>query len=197
MKSLTTRALIRAHAIGEWLNMKNILVSLMVTFCVTLSVFADQQLAQYCVQTGGEVVKEWTCPATGTLRIGATCKQKNALGQVMFFNGCSAPGGKYKTFFFKACIIHDLCYHHEPQTNGKSKADCDKQFLTDMKSICNTTNSFNLELSLECGIAAQTFYLAVAKAGDSAFTCSKENVNYPIEMDQLPLPSPVPFFIEN
>lgn len=169
--------------------MKNLLVSLTLTLGVTSTAFADPQLIQYCTQTGGEVVQQWTCPATGAVRNGETCKQKNAQGQVMYFNGCSAPEGKYKNLFFKACIIHDLCYHHEPQTNGKSKIDCDNQFLADMKRICKVTNPF----SLECGVVAQTFYSAVANAGDSAFTCSKENVNYPSGMDQLPLPSPSPW----
>ncbi|AZZ38180.1 hypothetical protein CIK05_15685 [Bdellovibrio sp. qaytius] len=168
--------------------MKNLLVSLTFIFGVTSTAFADQQLTDYCLQTGGEIVSQWTCPANGALHSGETCKQTNTSGQVMYFNGCSAPEGKYKTLFFKACIIHDLCYHHEPQTNGKSKTDCDDQFLANMKQTCKVTNPFNLE----CGIVAQTFYAAVNTAGDSAFACSKENVKYPSSMDRLPLPSPAP-----
>lgn len=173
--------------------MKKLLVSLTLgltfTFGLVSTAFADQQLTEYCTQTGGELVPEWTCPATGNIKMGEACKQKNAEGQVMYFNGCSAPEGKYKTLFFKACIIHDLCYHHEPTTSNKSKLDCDNQFLTNMKKICKATNPF----SLECGIVAQTFYAAVDNAGNAAFTCSKENVQYPADMDQLPLPSPAPF----
>ncbi len=173
--------------------MKNLLVNVMLIFGVSTTAFADQQLVEYCTLTGGEIVSEWTCPATGSVKMGEACKQKNAAGQPMYFNGCSAPEGRYKTLFFKACVIHDLCYHHEPATNNKSKADCDNQFLTNMKKICKTTNPF----SLECGIVAQTFYAAVDNAGDAAFTCSKENVQYPADMDQLPLPSPAPFITNN
>ncbi|MES2802353.1 MAG: phospholipase A2 [Bdellovibrionota bacterium] len=169
--------------------MKNLLVSLTLILGVSLAAFANQQLVDYCTQTGGEVVPEWTCPATGSVKMGEACKQKNSSGQEMYFNGCSAPEGKYKNLFFKACIVHDLCYHHEPTTNNKSKADCDNTFLADMKKICKAINP----LSLECGIVAQTYYAAVANAGDAAFSCSKENVNYPPSMDQLPLPSPTPF----
>ena len=173
--------------------MRNLLVSvtliLTITFGLTSTALANQQLVEYCYQTGGEVVPEWTCPATGAIKMGQACKQKNAQGQEMYFNGCSAPEGKYKNLFFKACVIHDLCYHHEPTTNNKSKQDCDDQFLSDMKKICVNTNP----LSFECGFVAQTFYAAVDTAGDSAFMCSKENVNYPSDMDQLPLPSPSPW----
>lgn len=169
--------------------MKKLLVSLTLILGVSVTAFADQQLVEYCSQTGGEIVPEWTCPATGSVKAGVACKQKNSVGQVMYFNGCSAPEGRYKTLFFKACIIHDLCYHHEPQTNNKSKLDCDNEFLKNMKKICKSTNP----LSLECGIVAQTFYAAVDTAGDAAFMCSKENVQYPADMDQLPLPSPTPF----
>lgn len=169
--------------------MKKLFTFTVASLLVTSSAWADRILRDYCLQTGGEVVQEWTCPATGSLKTGEACKQRNADGGVMYFNGCSAPEGKYKDLFFRACIIHDLCYHHEPQTNGKSKIDCDDDFLKNMKKICKKTNP----LSLECGIAAQTFYAAVASAGDTAFRCSKENVQYPTDMDQLPLPSPVPF----
>lgn len=165
--------------------MKNLLLTLGLILSFSAAAFADQQLADYCSQTGGEVVPGWTCPATGVVKNGNICKRNNYAGQTMYFNGCSAPDGKYKTLFFKACIIHDLCYHHEPQTNGKSKIDCDNQFLANMKKICRTTNPF----SFECGAAAQTFYAAVESAGEAAFMCSKENVDYPSNMDQLFLPS--------
>lgn len=171
--------------------MKKVLVSLSLIMSVSSVSLADQQLVNYCLQTGGEVVQEWTCPVTGSLKVGESCRQNNGHGQVMYFNGCSAPEGRYKTLFFKACVIHDLCYHHEPTTNNKSKVDCDTQFLADMKKICKATNPF----SLECGIVAQTFYAAVANAGDAAFNCSKENVPYPVDMDKLPLPSPAPFIV--
>lgn len=168
--------------------MKKIFLSLTLVLSVSTLAKADQQLVDYCTQTGGEVVQEWTCPATGAVRSGETCKVVNAQNQVMYFNGCSAPDGKYKTLFFKACIVHDLCYHHEPQTNNKSKVDCDSQFLANMKKICKTTNPF----SIECTLAAQTFFAAVDKGGDIAFRCSKENVAYPGDMDLLPLPAPAP-----
>lgn len=171
--------------------MKNICVRLLLGLCLSSVALADQQLVNYCQQTGGEVVSEWTCPATGALRSGDTCKQTNSNGQVMYFNGCSAPPSAYTTLFFKACIVHDLCYHHEPQTNNKSKADCDKQFLSNMKKICRSTEVFNIE----CEFAAQTFYAAVGAGGEQAFSCSKENVPYPTEMDRLPLPTPAPFVL--
>lgn len=171
--------------------MKKVLALFVAITAVTAAALADQQLVNYCVKTGGEVVQQWTCPATGSIKSGEACKQTNSQGQVMYFNGCSAPEGKYKTLFFKACIIHDLCYHHEPATNNKSKADCDNQFFTNMKKICKTTGVLNIE----CGLAAQTFYTAVVKGGDTAFSCSKENVQYPQDMDQLPLPSPAPLIL--
>lgn len=174
--------------------MKSVFVSLSllltITFGLTSVTLADQQLVEYCHQTGGEVVPEWICPATGTIKTGEACKQTNTQGQEMYFNGCSAPKGKYKTLFFKACIIHDLCYHHEPTTSNKSKLDCDDQFLNDMNKICVNTDP----LSFECGFVAQSFYTAVVKAGDAAFSCSKENVNYPSDMDRLPHPLLAPFF---
>lgn len=170
--------------------MKNFfLIVILFTSLVSTS-FADKQLTDYCKLTGGQIISSWTCPVTGYQKTGDTCKQTNSAGQSLYFNGCSAPDSKYKNLFFKACIIHDFCYHHEPQTTGKSKKNCDDQFLENMKKICKTSKP----LSLDCGFAAQAFYLAVDQGGDKSFMCSKEKVPYPQNMDQLPWPSPVQFY---
>ena len=40
--------------------------------------------------------------------------------------------------FTQPCIIHDDCYGCKGKNEGKTKSDCDKQFLRDMQAVCNT-----------------------------------------------------------
>lgn len=162
--------------------MKHALLVLAVVAMAPTVSQAKKQLKEYCSKIGGEIIREWKCPNTLDLRKGEFCRQKNDLGQELVFNGCSAPDGKYKEVFFKACIIHDLCYHHEPVTTGKSKQECDDDFLANMKKVCQQTGGGG-----SCQFTAQAYYLAVTKGGETAFWCSKEPVvDYPSDLDQLP-----------
>jgi hypothetical protein len=103
-------------------------------------------------------------------------------GQDMFFNGCTgADKIPYGKIFFKACVLHDFCYHHEPISNGFSKEYCDHKFLRDMKTICDSKEND----SFSCYSFADLFYGAVRSAGIISWGCSNTKANYPKDLMEL------------
>lgn len=72
-------------------------------------------------------------------------------------DGCSIPltdpaSKNYKGRFQQACNVHDACYH----TVGRSKADCDSDFKTNMLKLCNN----DIDIG-PCKAAANVWYDAV------------------------------------
>lgn len=141
---------------------------------------APSELAYYCKSIGGQIQNAWTCSNSGLPRTGETCVQKNTRGQTLRFNGCSAPNNAFNSIFFKACIVHDLCYHSEPGYSGKSKAHCDQEFKNNMTAICAANN-----YDIMCDLAANTYYKSVVVGGHIAWWCEKGNAQYP-RIDELP-----------
>jgi len=98
-------------------------------------------------------------------------------------NGCGSQDWKGKLVpnmplrfvnFKPACNVHDVCYG----TCGKGKADCDKDFLGDLLGACMEKYGWNsiqpippdlAAKQLLCSSLAQTYYNAVAAAGDAAY----------------------------
>jgi hypothetical protein len=161
--------------------MKSILVTITTLLMFASTAIANQSLlSMYCRQIGGKVESFWTCPNTGLTRFGETCVQKNSRGQTLRFNGCSAPNNAFNGIFFKACIIHDLCYHSEPGYSGKSKGNCDQDFKDNMNDICAAN-----EYDYMCYFAAQTYFKAVVTGGHIGWWCEKGNAQYP-RIDELP-----------
>jgi hypothetical protein len=145
-------------------------------FCclfIASSVLANKELViEACTEDNGEMVNTITCPNSGKVRTGNFC----ALGN-MFYNGCSVDVPEYGKFFFNSCVIHDHCYHHEPSSNGKSKRDCDTKFLAHLETQCK-----NHPNRADCTRMAKRFYQAVALFGNSAWSCSDTQTNYPDEL---------------
>lgn len=139
------------------------------------------QLTAYCKKTGGQIINRLNCTNSGFTRDGEFCVQKNAQNKFLIFNGCSAPQNSYNAVFFKACIIHDFCYHSEPAVDNKSRTNCDDDFYKNMKKICATQNDSN------CLIAARTYYNGVIVGGGIGWLCLKDDAEYPSDMDQLPM----------
>ena len=139
-----------------------------------------QLLMSLCNLQGGQIVQNWTCPNSGKVRSGAFCVVKNQQGQEQVYNGCSHSIGDGGTKFFPACVLHDLCYHNEPQVNHRSKDQCDQMFYENMKSICAKEKD-----SGSCRTLAWTFYQAVAGFGSSSWSCAKNAVPYTDSMEQL------------
>lgn len=141
-------------------------------------------LGPFCWNGGGKIIDSWTCPNSKRVRSGRMCELTNKQGQKLVFNGCSAPSNPYNDFFFKACLLHDLCYHHEPVSNKKAKEQCDSEFLYNMQTLCVSTNM--LDEGYWCFFAAQTYYKAVSVGGGLvAWECSKEYADYPQRLDDL------------
>jgi hypothetical protein len=132
-------------------------------------------LTESCASSNGQMVQQWTCPNTGKVRTGDFCVTQDADARPMVFNGCTSSVGNYGEVFFMACVYHDFCYHHEPNSSGLVKDDCDKQFLQDMLKICRSEQPENSD----CVSSAKWMYRGVEFFGDSSWQCSKESARYP------------------
>lgn len=139
----------------------------------------EQVLKEYCAAGGGQMVNQLTCPASKKVRKEPFCIVKNEQQQKLFFNGCTGTNGKWGTMFFSACVLHDFCYHSEPGFSGQNKKDCDKQFLSNLRKICESNTSKT------CRSMALSFYQAV-KLGGSSWECSKNNFSHPKSFEDLP-----------
>lgn len=137
-------------------------------------------LRDYCDKVGGIMLSQWTCPNSKQLRHETFCKQINSENKELVFNGCTVAAGRYSEIFFKACLLHDLCYHNEPNVSGKSKTDCDTVFLNNMNKICDTQSSFG------CYSTAKAFHSAVSVGGSNSWNCSKSDAEYPKRLEDLP-----------
>jgi hypothetical protein len=107
-------------------------------------------------------------------------------------DGCSVPDDLeffvtdyYNDVFKRSCRMHDRCY----ATKGMSQASCDNKFRTSMQDRCNDVfdntddddfwdfvNPLNIPSYLEgwvsegtCKLVADTYYLAVAEAGQGSY----------------------------
>lgn len=154
-------------------------------FCLilTLSPFAhsSESLKAYCNLNDGQLIDQWTCPSSNEVRKESFCVLKNEQNQELVFNGCTGIKGSYGDLFFKACTLHDFCYHHEPSTSGKSKQQCDNKFLKDTLATCEELS----DGKKRCKAMAYSFYLAVRAAGSKSWNCSKLPAQYPTLIEEL------------
>lgn len=143
-------------------------------------------LANYCKNLDGKIITKYVCPETGVVRNEDFCIFPNEYGQNLIFNGCNSDNQNgYRIHFFKACILHDLCYHSEPKVSGKTKTDCDKMFKENMLQICREND---LQEHFMCKTMARIYYKAVASSkGEPSWLCIKDNAKYPTSLEQLPV----------
>ncbi len=140
---------------------------------VSFNIRADERLKKYCSQIGGNVVNEFTCPKSKLKLKFDFCLTKDDLGRMLFFDGCTGPSGGHADLFYPACIKHDYCYHHEPNTHGYTRSDCDHQFLNNTLDLCAKA-----EDQKDCRLWAQSMYRALRMFGDVAFNCAKYEADY-------------------
>lgn len=140
-----------------------------------------ETLKNYCAKSGGKMIDQLNCPTSGAVRKGPWCESKDSAGNEMFTNGCDYSFGSYGDLFFRACVLHDYCYHHEPVSNGLSRDACNKKLLTDMYEICQIEG----RTDEHCHTAAKIFYEAVTFFGGKAWKCSKVEANYPRDFGSL------------
>ena len=97
--------------------------------------------------------------------------------------GCSVPDWvtwlhesqrRYRDYFYPSCEQHDYCYRHGAATYGKTRVDCDTEFLEDMREQCSSDDwtDFLLKIQanpVECNAVASEFYSAVQLKGADRF----------------------------
>ncbi|MBC75631.1 MAG: hypothetical protein CME64_06415 [Halobacteriovoraceae bacterium] len=142
---------------------------LIVTICVLFlqSSHADL-LDDFCDNKNGKLFTWYQCPKSKLpLRI-KTCEYHNSYGELEFVNGCSGPTGGHDKLFFPACVQHDLCYHHEPATNGKGQKYCDVRMLNQLLKICDE----KAQNIIRCQKWARFMYRSLRVIGKPAFHCA-------------------------
>jgi hypothetical protein len=153
--------------------LKSIILLLLSVKFLIVSSFAGP-LQDHCKDLGGHVSKMYTCPKSKLPLPITTCSYRNQYNEVQFFNGCSGPTGGYKKIFFPACIQHDLCYHHEPATNGYTRKKCDQDLYKDLRLACEK-GAKNIR---KCKKWASFMYRAVRIVGLPAYHCANQRSTY-------------------
>lgn len=134
---------------------------------------SQKTLNSFCQDYGGEVKFGFICPKSKIPLPINMCHFTNSYGEKQFFDGCTAPTGEFTEDFYPACIKHDLCYHHEPVSNGLSQKDCDNKFFSELKLICAKENN-----KKKCLRYAHYLYKGVRSIGIFAFLCENIKAHY-------------------
>ncbi len=135
-------------------------------------------LITLCAQLGGHVEQGFKCPKTFFRSPAKVCYFDNSYGETLFTDGCTGPTGGHKDLFLPACVQHDLCYHHEPLTSGKTRRQCDDEFLEDLETACIKADN-----EKRCRRWAKTMVATLRPFGGLAYKCEDKEVR---EYDILP-----------
>lgn len=127
-----------------------------------------------CEDVGGKIKRTYVCPKSKIFLPMKTCEFTPADNITRFFNGCSSITGGHRDIFTPACILHDLCYHHEPATNGMSRKECDREFYTNLRQACNDS-ARNIK---KCKRWAKFLYRGVRTVGWAAYHCANDKAPY-------------------
>lgn len=142
----------------------------LITFILFFSIntFAgDELLKEYCNKLDGKVVSSYQCPKSKLTIPFEFCLFNNSHGVKQFFDGCTGPTGGNSSLFYPSCIKHDLCYHHEPISNGKSQKECDTELLADLITSCEKSLK-----KKKCIRWAKLMFRAVRSFGKLAYNCA-------------------------
>jgi hypothetical protein len=130
-----------------------------------------RNLEQICHELGGTLERGFKCPNTSFPLLTPVCFFDNEFGEKHFTDGCTGPSGGHKEIFLASCIRHDLCYHHEPASNGLKQKDCDRAFLEDLNRACFKAPNQN-----KCRRWASIMYKSLRGFGGLAFRCENKKV---------------------
>ena len=148
---------------------------LVIIFCLlTTNVMAKDLLLESCQKRNGHIKKAHFCPKSKIPIPARTCFYQNQDDEYEFFNGCSGPTGGFKEIFYPTCIKHDLCYHNEPRSNGRSQKSCDLEFLRNLQTACKTKT----DKTASCLKWAKSLYRALRIIGKPAYHCANNLRNY-------------------
>lgn len=138
----------------------------------TLAIDLNEGLLEiFCSEKGGRIVSEFKCPNTFFKSPLKNCIFNERGDFFQFVDGCTGPSGGFKESFFSSCIAHDLCYHHEPATNGWSQKQCDEEFLVNLEAACESVENLK-----RCRRWAKTMYNAVRGFGRLAYHCDDRSL---------------------
>jgi len=147
----------------------------LVLFVFSFSFSLEASLVNFCQKKKGTIVNSFQCPKSKLDLPITTCLYKNFWGQKHFVNGCSGPTGKYDQQLFKACVKHDLCYHHEPSSRGLTRKECDDKFYDDALRGCRALDE---DEESKCVFVARALYGALRVIGNAAYHCADEPARY-------------------
>lgn len=128
-------------------------------------------LSEACTELNGELRKGFKCPRTSFPLLTPVCFFKNDHGDLHFTDGCTGPSGGHNELFTPSCIKHDLCYHHEPATTGKTQKQCDVEFLENLTSSCEKA-----ENPKKCLKWSKIMFNSVRGFGRLAYNCENLSV---------------------
>lgn len=131
-----------------------------------------KDLEQFCHERGGELEKGYKCPKTSFPLLTDVCFFENSQKEIHFTDGCTGPSGGHNSLFLESCIKHDLCYHHEPASNGLKQKDCDKAFLNNLLMACEKAENIR-----KCNKWAQIMYKSLRVFGGLAYRCDDKKVS--------------------
>ena len=132
---------------------------------------SELDLETFCQIKDGEIKEKFKCPKTSFPLLTPVCHFSNSSGQTHFTDGCTGPTGGHRDLFLKSCIAHDLCYHHEPSSSGKTQKDCDLEFRSNLLKACSSAENYEA-----CEKWAKTMYSALRIFGSLAYRCDDSSV---------------------
>lgn len=149
---------------------KNVILFLWILIAPTLNA---NPLQDFCLKEEGAYVKGFTCPQSRIRLFHEVCYFESETQDLLFTDGCTGPNGGFGDDFFLSCVKHDLCYHHEPATNGKDRKFCDDQFRENLLENCKSVDA---ERRSSCELWAKIMSGAVRTVGGIAFRCENKFV---------------------
>ncbi|MCF8060165.1 MAG: hypothetical protein K9K67_12770 [Bacteriovoracaceae bacterium] len=132
-------------------------------------IYADFE--SLCHEFGGTLKKGHKCPNTSFPLLTPVCFFKNEYGEEHFTDGCTGPSGGHNDLFLKSCVKHDLCYHHEPLSSGKTQKQCDLEFKDNILRDCLDAPDRS-----KCERWANVMYKSLRAFGGLAYRCDNDFV---------------------
>lgn len=154
--------------------MSRLILGLIILFSLSThakDVEESQDFTVLCEKLGGHLDKGFKCPNTSFPLLSHVCFFKNTFGEEHFTDGCTGPSGGHNSLFLESCVKHDLCYHHEPASTGKSRKECDDEFFNNLMDKCRIAND-----SEKCERWARTMVKALRVFGGLAYKCDNSAV---------------------
>lgn len=144
----------------------------MALFLFSYSYSSKATLEQFCEELNGRIENGGKCPNTSFPLMSKVCHFENQYQETHFTDGCTGPSGGHRDIFLSACIKHDLCYHHEPASSGKSQKQCDDEFLENLLKSC-----FLAEDLGHCQKWAKVMHRSLRTFGALAYRCDNTKVS--------------------